>query len=505
MHPLEKKVKKTLQQEQLLDPGDRVLVAVSAGPDSMALLHLLARLAETGDFSIIAAYVNHGLRPAETAREEELVGRRTAELNIPCVIGRVAAREHAANNGLSLEHAARDLRYAFLDRTAAREQAGKIGLAHTADDQAEELLIRLIRGTGRAGLAGMKTLRAGRYIRPLLTIPKDELLRYLDDREIPWLKDSSNQDRSLLRNRVRQELLPFLAQRFNPNIRETLLRTATILQDEESLLSELGNRAATGIFSQLTDREKSAKDSPPPPLTLDLDQLREQPRAIQRRLLETACWRMDTRPAFRVIAQLLELIDRQRSTSSLHLANGLRARMEGDRLHFSFPRGQGRLRGELSPVPDRAGWQLAIPAPGTYPVTELGRSLCIDCPDLPLADVFAGRVDGDFLDFHRVIFPLVLRPPLPGDRFHPLGGPGRQKLGDFFTNLKMDRQKRRQAAVLLAADTIIALPGLRIDHYFRVRPDTTRLLRLRWQPLYGCTRMVEKQKIIRVNPCHPCK
>ncbi len=483
MHPLEKKVKKIISRQQLLAPGDRVLVAVSAGPDSMALLHLLARLAGPGDFSIIAAYVNHGLRPAETVREEELVGRRTAELNIPCVIGRVAAREHAENKNLSLEHAARDLRYAFLDRTAAREQAGRIGLAHTADDQAEELLIRLIRGTGRAGLAGMKTLRAGRYIRPLLTIPKDELLRYLRDRKIPWLKDSSNQDRSLLRNRVRQELLPFLAQRFNPNIRETLLRTATILQDEESLLAELGKKAAAGIFSQLTGRETTAKDSSPPPLTLDLDRLREQPRAIQRRLLETACWRMDTRPAFQVIGQLLELIDRQGATAGLHLANGLRARMEGDCLRFSFPQGQGRLRGELGLVPDQPCRQISIPAPGTYPVAELGRSLCIDCPDLPLADVFAGLVDGDFLDFHRVTFPLVLRPPLPGDRFHPLGSPGRQKLGDFFTNLKLDRQQRRRAAVLLAADTIIALPGLRIDHRFRVRPDTTRLLRLRWQPL----------------------
>ncbi|MCF6290170.1 MAG: tRNA lysidine(34) synthetase TilS [Desulfobacterales bacterium] len=347
MHPLEKKVKKILGRQQLLVPGDRVLVAVSAGPDSMALLHLLARLAGPGDFSIIAAYVNHGLRPVEAAQEEELVGRRAAVLDIPWVIGRVAVREHAENKGLSLEHAARDLRYAFLDKTAAREQADKIGLAHTADDQAEELLIRLIRGTGRAGLAGMKTIRAGRYIRPLLAIPKDELLRYLHDREIPWLRDSSNQDRSLLRNRVRQELLPFLAQRFNPNIRETLLRTATILQDEEALLAELCATAAAGIFSQSTDRQASEKDSAPPPLTLNLDRLRQQPRALQRRLLETACWLMDTRPDFRVIAQLLELIDTRRPAAGLHLANGLRARREGNILLFSFPRGQGRLRGDL--------------------------------------------------------------------------------------------------------------------------------------------------------------
>lgn len=481
MHPLEKKTETILSRNDLIPPGSHVLAAVSAGPDSMALLQVLASLAGPGSFSLSAAYLNHGLRPTETDREEALVRNWAHRQGLSCTIGGETVAEHARRQGLSLEHAARELRYRFLDKTAARVGAQTIALAHTADDQAEELLLRLIRGTGRAGLAGMKALRAGRYIRPFLTIAKEELLRYLHDRQVPFLEDSSNQDRSLVRNRVRLELLPFLAQHFNPAIRQTLLQTTTILQDEEDLLAGLTTEAAEQVFLLQPGKQKGGT---PLSLDLDLDRFREQPPAIRRRLLEMACWRMGQRPTFRIIEQLLEMGRGTTHPASLHLGNGLRVEKGGGTLRLHYPLGPGPWRGELAP--ERAGepsWQISIPGPGIYPVPPLGRALVLDSPVVPHPEIFNGQARGDFLDFERITFPMTLRPPCAGDRFHPLGGPGRQKINDYLGNRKIRQDERKQVAVLLSQETVIALPGLQIDHRFRVSDKTRTLLRLRWHPL----------------------
>nr|MDA3786811.1 tRNA lysidine(34) synthetase TilS [Deltaproteobacteria bacterium] len=234
MHPLEKKIVAMLTGHKLLCAHQRVVVGVSAGPDSMALLHLLASLGHLLPLEITALYVDHGLRPGETEAEAELVKEEAARLAVGFALVRVDLQGEAAPKK-SLEHRARDVRYQAFDQVAAQTRADKIAVAHTADDQAEEIVIRLLRGAGRGGLAGMKLMRANRIIRPLLTTPKAELLAYLQDRGIPFLEDSSNRDLRFLRNQVRLEVLPFL-ERYNPGVRETLRRNALILQDEEELL-----------------------------------------------------------------------------------------------------------------------------------------------------------------------------------------------------------------------------------------------------------------------------
>jgi tRNA(Ile)-lysidine synthase len=180
MHPLEKETLKILQQEQLVKAGDSVVVAVSAGPDSVALLHVLARLAADLNITLTAVYVNHGLRPDEALQEEKLVKEITAGLGVDCRIGSVNVKDTAFGRKLSIEHAARILRYELLEDIASEVQAQKIGVAHTADDQAEEILLRILRGTARKGMSGMKSMRDNRIIRPFLTIPKFRLLDYLD-------------------------------------------------------------------------------------------------------------------------------------------------------------------------------------------------------------------------------------------------------------------------------------------------------------------------------------
>lgn len=469
----------------LCEPGDSIVTAVSGGPDSMALMHVLARLADSLRITQIAAYVNHGLRPAEAQQEEELIATQARRLGIPWTITRVDVTAYARNEKKSLEHGARILRYQALEEIAQSRKISKIALAHTGDDQAEELLIRLIRGTGRKGLSGMEENRAGRYIRPFLSFSKKELLDYLRDREIPFLIDTSNEDRSILRNRVRLELIPFLADNFNSNIRETLLRTATLLREEESLLADLTESAARDAFADREDLAPGTFSEPgtPPPVHLRLDAVSAQHPAIRRRILETACWKMDFRPSFRIINRLDTLIQSPKKTGPAHLACGLRVKKDqtGKRLIFYYPQGRIAARGNLEIKAPEPAMGITITQPGAYPVESVAQILLLDRPSRSLEDILSGRSVGDFVDFSLVTFPLTLRTPLPGDRFHPLGGPGSQKVSDFLGNLKLDDGKRKKTAVLLSASgEIIALPGLRIDHRFRVTAATKILLRIRW-------------------------
>jgi len=295
MHPLEKETLRILQQEQLVQPGDKVVVGVSSGPDSMALLHVLVKLAAELDITLTAVYVNHGLRPDEASQEENLV-RETAEgFNIDWRIGSVNVKDTAVRRKLSIEHTARLLRYQFLEDVAAEVQGDKIAVAHTADDQAEEILLRLIRGTARKGLAGMKSMRDNRIIRPFLTFAKYRLLDYLDRYSIPYLEDSSNLEDIYLRNRIRNDLLPYLAEHYNPNINQNLLRIANVLQDEEELLEKLADAAWEKIIEFLPP-EVAISDTGQPQdiqqgkLVITLQLFNQEPRAIQRRILEKCSW-----------------------------------------------------------------------------------------------------------------------------------------------------------------------------------------------------------------------
>ncbi len=340
MHPLEKKIVALLTGHKLLTAHQRVVVGVSAGPDSMALLHLLAALGPLLPLEITALYVDHGLRPGETEAEAELVKEEAARLAVGFALVRVDLQGEAAPKK-SLEHRARDVRYQAFDQVAAQVRAAKIAVAHTADDQAEEIVIRLLRGAGRGGLAGMKLMRDNRLIRPLLTTPKAELLAYLQARGIPFLEDSSNRDLRFLRNQVRLEVLPFL-ERYNPGVRETLRRNALILQDEEELLAGEAARSWQEV-AQVAKEEKEGM----PQVAIDAARFVQLHPALQRRVAEIMLVTMKAQPDSRQIEQFLFLAREGQGSSQLHFSKGLRIRKKGGQLICCYPRGKGAGRGDL--------------------------------------------------------------------------------------------------------------------------------------------------------------
>ncbi len=335
MHPLEKKIVAFIAEQQLLPRSGTVVVAVSGGSDSMALLQLLATLSDKLHVdTLVAVYVDHGLRPVEVEVERRIVRKSCERLGVACVIRQVDVAAER-KKGKSLEHAARDQRYQALADVAVEVNATAIAVAHTADDQAEEVLLRLIRGTGRSGLSGMRCLRHGQVIRPLLHVPKAELVAYLQRQQVEWCEDSSNQDRVFLRNQVRLDILPFL-EKYNPALRTTLHRTARILQDEEDFLES--------HCQELTERLVELDHDV---LVVDVPGFVSQHTALQRRLIEAVFIRLHAQPSAEKVEQVLGLARSGTGNSQLHFGKGLRLHKKRGKLLFSYPQGRVAKRGNL--------------------------------------------------------------------------------------------------------------------------------------------------------------
>ncbi len=339
MHPLEKKFRAVVRDHGLFRPGDRVLAGLSGGPDSTALVVLLAGLRPILPIRLAALHVNHGLRPAAaTAADEAHAQQVCRDLGVPLSIRRLDVQRVAQARRTGIEDAARICRHAAL-RTRARQMAAdRIALGHTADDQAEELLLRLVRGAGRSGLAGMRFLRDGVLARPLLAFRKQELLSFLHDRGIAFRRDESNDDPRFVRNRIRQRLIPFLEAEFNPRITTTLLNTAEILKEEDALLARLAGEAARDIVVRPADRPESR--------LLRRQRLLATPAAIARRVLERVLIELGCPPRFTYVEAIRHLAAGPPG-KRLHLPRGLRVRGEREEILLVYPRGRCPARGDL--------------------------------------------------------------------------------------------------------------------------------------------------------------
>ncbi len=323
----------------------RIIIAVSGGPDSMALLHLLAGARKRLELDLTAVWVDHCLRPKETPIEEQTVRAAAEKLQINCVRHRVDATSCSSEQGISLEHAARDLRYAALRTTAREVGAEYIAVAHTADDQAEEILLRLLRGSGREGVAGMG-MRSRDLIRPLLNIDKKDLLAWLTEQGIASCFDSSNDDMRFLRNRVRHQLLPFLEEHFEQGVKKSLRKTADSLAVDEELLAALTAEAEQKTISAPPPEEPSESPQFPKRQLLRAPFCALHP-ALQRRVVERLLWRIGGRAGYDHILLVIKAAESGRTNSELHLGRGLRVGVFRDCLEFSYPVGQKAWRGRL--------------------------------------------------------------------------------------------------------------------------------------------------------------
>ena len=464
------RVASLIRSHNLFIENDRIIVAVSGGADSMALLHLLAGIALP--LELIAVYIDHGLRPQETPGEQEIIAASCRSLDIVFQVRTVDVQRVMAEDKKSPEEAARILRYKALEEVRQQCNARCIAVGHTADDQVEEFFIRLIRGSSSRGLSGMR-IKRDHIVRPLLFENKAGLMTFLTDRGLSWCLDSSNLDRQFLRNRVRLDLLPLLENEFNPALRKTVGQAMDILSEEDHYLEQ---QTASTYSRCVVESEVSIYKERRPQLIVNREQILAAHPAIKRRVMEKSCWQMGIRPTYEQICTLVEFIENGKSGSELHLEDGVRAEKTPHSLNLTRPLPGNLLRGSTPPA---ALIKQSIPGPGSYAVTGTGKELVIKEIS---ADVDSKMRPGELrLDPARLSFPLLLRSFQAGEIFHPYGAPGRKKISRYLNDRKIPTKERAAWPVLLSKDKIIALVGLQIDHDFRLSNSTGKVLSICWR------------------------
>jgi len=452
---LMQRVQRTIERYGMLAPGDGVVVAVSGGPDSVCLLSVLAELAKDLDLRLHAAHLDHGFRGAESAAEARFVQDLARSMGIPATIEQVDVPRYCAERGLSAPAGAREVRYRFLEQAADSVSADRIALGHTANDQAETVILRLIRGAGLAGLSGIRPKR-GRIIRPLIDTTRSEVLTRLREQGLDYVTDPSNRKPVYARNRVRQEIIPLL-ERFNPRIVTALAGQARLFRDEDQALES----ALAGLLPQAV---REAGDE----LRIDRAAFLLMPTGLQKRLLRRAAESAGPAGASLSAVQTDEALEFMRSTRSgrrLDLTCGLV--LEREYGWFVLQ------PGKTAPAVD-----LPVDLPGTTEVPPLGLAV-----ETAVAAPSAGMPrEGNYLwqaifDYDKITLPLHLRNRRPGDAFLPAGMGGRsKKLQDYFVDSKVPRMQRDLVPLLASGQDIVWVVGMRTDGRFLAGPGTRKAL-----------------------------
>jgi tRNA(Ile)-lysidine synthase len=450
-----------VQRRHLLQAGNRVAVAVSGGADSVALLRVLLDLREELGIVLFVAHFNHQLRGDDSDADERFVADLAARRDLPFFAGRANVREHATAHKLSLEHAARELRYRWLTELAQTQRMDAIATAHTSDDQAETVLMKFLRGAGTRGLAGIHSVlkRDGiRIIRPLLETPRVEVESYLTACGQPWREDHTNQDTQFTRNRIRHELLPLLQRDYNPNLRELLSETAEVAVAEED------------YWQQLAESFLDRWHEQPGRLLLYKSfcfpcGLLVESAALQRRVLKCFLESRSLATDFHHV----ELVRRCAlgETPAVGLPGGWLAKRDGDYLELIPP---------PEPTADRLQrYEYFLPTPGKLLIPELNLTLQATV----VRELVAATKPPRFLlGPFRFGGHLTVRNWHPGDRFRPAHSGSEKKLKELFADKHIPSVQRPLWPVALSGSQIVWVRGFGIAHDFAWLPGSGDALRI---------------------------
>jgi tRNA(Ile)-lysidine synthase len=424
---------------------------------------VLHELAKSFNLTLHVAHLDHMFRGQESADDALFVAEFARSLGIPATIEQIDVPAFCRERGLTSQAGARKLRYEFLSRVARTTKADRIATGHTASDQAETFLMRLLRGAGMSGLSSIPPVREN-IIRPLINSTREEVLAYLRTAGLAFRTDPSNEKTVYTRNRIRLELMPVL-KRFNPNIERTLASEAGILRDEDAAVDAHLDPIAQALFTQ----EETS-------LTMQRDSFLAQPPAFLRRLLKEALKRMGRDPgsvAFVQFDEIISFMDAALTGRSMHLPQGLKIERTYDRF-------------VISDKNENVAFSHVLQAPGVTTIPEMNATIDLSVsdsptPDIDMAENYRWQA---VLDYAKIAAPLTLRNRQPGDRFCPSGMNGRhKKLQDFLVDQKIPRRDRDRVPLLCSGNDIVWVVGLRTDERFLPGPDTKNVMIVQVKPL----------------------
>lgn len=442
----------------MLSPGETVVVGVSGGSDSVGLLYILAELQEYG-LKLIVSHLNHGIRAEEGKRDAGFVETIAKRLNLPFEIQNADAPGFKQEPNLSLEEAARILRYRFFKEVMKKHGAQKIATGHTVDDQAETVLMRLIRGSGALGLSGIPPVSEGCIIRPLIETPESEIEEYLKSNGVGWIEDSSNRAKVFLRNRIRHALVPEL-EKYNPRIKETLARTGELLRTQEDFIADRANNWVEYVFQSVSEDELLGKAS----------NYRAIPEALRFAFLRIAIEKIKgdlRRVSFKHISSVDELLTSETPSGEISLPDGITVAKGYDLFLVTRKSKLGQ------------GFSYTVNSIGKWDFPYTGFEIEITgVESLGGEDEFTALLNPD-----SVNFPIEVRNFRQGDRFIPLGMSAFKKVKRFFIDEKVPRFLRNRIPIFLTGGEIMWVGGMRIDERFKVKGERAvriRLIRPKW-------------------------
>jgi tRNA(Ile)-lysidine synthase len=468
------KFKQTIARYDLLRKGDKVLVAVSGGPDSVALLYALLEIKDEFDLDICVAHLNHKLRGKESDEDQKFVKNLARKLNLKFFSKSIDVKKEAKNRfgythhkrKLSLEEGARLVRYRYLENLADKIKTNKIAVGHQADDQAETFLMRLLRGAGGTGLSGIPPKR-GKIIRPLLETGREEIEKFLKEKGRSYRIDSSNLLPNYFRNKIRLSLLPLIKNKFNPKIVDVLNRASNIISFQQQYIE----KKCEEILSDICKIRKNDK------IILDLKRFINYDISLKREMIRLCVKELNgdrfaslttsfTDLSFESTERILNLVQRKKSGRKVKLTGNTWAEVFGENL--AIYQEKKRL------------YNYPITLPGKKNLRSLGikiRSVIASRSSLPEKIKPKGETVA-FLDWKKLKQPFYLRSRRPKDKFKPLGMEGTKTIADFLMDTKVPRYERDEVMLLTTQGKIAWVVGHRISEEFKVTDKTKKVLKM---------------------------
>jgi tRNA(Ile)-lysidine synthase len=456
------KVRDTIERHGMLSGKETVVVCVSGGVDSAVLLHVLSKLTDEYSLKLVVAHLNHNLRAKESSRDLNFVRTLAKGLGLKFA-GKTLRAGELKKAGRSVQEAAREKRYAFFEETAVKFGATKIALGHTEDDQAETVLMRLLKGSSLTGLTGIPAVR-GRFIRPLIEVSRAEIEDYAQKAGIKHVLDSSNLKDKYLRNDIRLNLIPYLMKNYNPNIVETLARTASVLRADDDYLEQVARTVAPSLV--LEERKGG--------VVLERGKLAALHEALSSRVFLFAAELLGKRAEISSthIKSFIKIIKGEKPNATADLP-GVRIAREYGRVIVSLPE-------DRKPVFFKA----TLKVPGSTVVRGAGAVFKATLLKKGPSSLAGGEKTAYF-DLDEIEGPVTIRQIAPGDKMAPFGMKGTKKLKDIFIEKKVPRPLRAKVPVLSTGRGILWAAGVRRSELCKVKKGTVRVLKLEFREVKG--------------------
>lgn len=452
------KVIETIDRHNMISNGDRIIVALSGGPDSVCLVHILNRLKESRNLEIYAAHLNHQIRGIEAQKDALYVSELCNSMDIPVFIKSVDVPAYCEANGLSLEEGARKIRYDMLYEVKRRIGADKIAIGHNMNDQAETVMMRIMRGTGLQGLRGIEYIRENGIIRPILDIERKDIEEYCRENDLNPKIDKTNLESIYTRNKIRLELIPYMKEQFNGNVVESIVRLSNSMKIDGDYI----DLESTKAYNEICVKDNNS-------IEINIEKLSVYHDAIKNRIIRLAIKDVLGDTNFidqKHIEEVLKFIETSKNGKVINLPRGVFVYRKIDSILITME----EIKNE------DIEFNYNVPKDGFIKIKEIG--LLIDANVISIEKYRSLKKDESVkvIDFDKVKGGITVRNRQPGDKIKLKGGT--KKIKDLFIDLKIPREERNRVPILADEEGVILAGEYRISENYRIDENTKNVLKL---------------------------